>query len=279
MFDVDPLGLLTREVLRERAPELVAETCAWSVGLSDSPYYHRRHGRVAPGGVTLGVRAQSGQHLGGEEDARLEVGEARAGSFADALNALLPDGRLHADRFDDEVLAPFTLETCVQALSRAREMHRAAWQELLDELGEDGTDPVEVVRAAEWEPPLRIEASHLVLAALGDVPLIAVEDEGLPLSIVRAAEAAARGAVAGAESAPVLAEEDLAGALFLAEAALQQAGLDVPVPPAQADVLLEALVGEGLEPDEVLAVLPHLPVRADTADAVVQGLIAPPGQP
>jgi hypothetical protein len=28
------------------------------------------------------------------------------------------------------------------------------------------------------------------------------------------------------------------------------------------------LLDEGLEPDEVLAVLPHLPVLADTADAV-----------
>ena len=75
MYDVDVLGLLTREVLRERLPELVAEACAWSVGLSDEPHLVRRHGRVVPGSPTLGVRAESGLPLGGEEDARLELGE------------------------------------------------------------------------------------------------------------------------------------------------------------------------------------------------------------
>ncbi len=35
---------------------------------------------------------------------------------------------------------------------------------------------------------------------------------------------------------------------------------------------LEALLEEGLEPDEVLAVLPYLPVLADTADAVAARL-------
>ena len=35
MFDVDWFGLLTRDVLRELTPALVAEACAWAVGLSD----------------------------------------------------------------------------------------------------------------------------------------------------------------------------------------------------------------------------------------------------
>ena len=51
MFDVDWFGLLTREVLRERTPALVAEACAWTVGLSDTPHLLRRHGRVAPSGL------------------------------------------------------------------------------------------------------------------------------------------------------------------------------------------------------------------------------------
>ncbi len=63
-------------------------------------------------------------------------------------------------------------------------------------------------------------------------------------------------------------EDDLAGALFLAQVALGEAGLDAPVVPADARRLLAALLGEGLEPEEVLQVLPHLPVQADTADAV-----------
>ena len=42
----------------------------------------------------------------------------------------------------------------------------------------------------------------------------------------------------------------------------------MPVPPAQADRLLEVLLAEGLEPQEVLDVLPHLPVLQDTADEV-----------
>ncbi|WP_324278062.1 hypothetical protein [Blastococcus brunescens] len=41
MFDVDWMGLLTREVLRERAAVLIAEACAWSVGMSDQPHHLR----------------------------------------------------------------------------------------------------------------------------------------------------------------------------------------------------------------------------------------------
>lgn len=276
MFDVDVLGLLTREVLRERVAELVAEACAWSVGLSDAPHLVRRHGRVVAGSPTLGVRAESGLPLGGEEDARLELGEVVPGSFADALNALQADGRVHAERFDDQVLAPFCLDTCLQAVERARALLPREWGSLLDELGEDGSDPVEVVRAAEWEAPLRTEAGHLVLAALGHVPLVEVEAEGLPLSLVRAAEAVT---AAAAPTAPLpgLGEAELAGAIFLAENAVQQAALELPVPPATAGVLLEALLAEGLEPDEVLAVLPHLPVLADTADVVAGRLRATGG--
>ena len=102
-------------------------------------------------------------------------------------------------------------------------------------------------------------------------PLVEVESEGLPLSLVRAAEAVT---AAAAPTAPLpgLGEAELAGALFLAENALGEAELAVPVPPATAGVLLEVLLQEGLEPDEVLAVLPHLPVLADTADAVAARL-------
>ena len=266
MYDVDPVGLLAREALRDRLASLVAEACAWSVGLSDLPHLHRRHGRVVPSGTTLGVRAAAGQQLSGEEDARLELGEARPGSFGDVLGALTADGRLHADRFDLEVLGPFVTETCVVAAERARSADPQGWEELLDELGEDGDDLPAVVRAAEWEAPLRIEAEQLLLAALGHVPLVEVEAEGLPLSLVRAAEDELRRA-APAPAAPV-AQEELAGALFLAEVALQEAGLPVPVPPTEAVPLLTALQAQGLEPEEVLSLLPHLPVLADTADRV-----------
>ena len=271
MYDVDDLGLLPREVLRERAPALIAEACAWSVGLSDAPWSERRGGRVVPGGLTLGLRAEAGLPLGEEQDGRLDLPEATAGTFGDALGALLPDGRLQADRMDDELLGPFVLETCVLAAERARETRPVEWAELLDELGEDGEDLAEVVRAAEWDAPLRTEAEQLVLAALGHVPLVEVEAEGLPLSLVRAAEAETRAAAAPPPGSPVD-EEDLAGALFLAEAALREARLAVPVPPAAAAPLLDALLGEGLEPEEVLEVLPHLPVQADTADLVAQRL-------
>jgi hypothetical protein len=37
VFDVDWMGLLGREVLRERAAALIAEACAWAVGLSCPP--------------------------------------------------------------------------------------------------------------------------------------------------------------------------------------------------------------------------------------------------
>ena len=267
MFDIDFMALLTREVLRERAAELIAEACAWSVGLSDQPHHLRRGDRLVATGVTMGARAANGQPLSGEEDGRLELGDARPGTFQDALNALAADGTVIAERFDVEVVEPFVLVTCVLAAERARDTRPGAWAELLDDLGEDGSDLVEVVRAGEWEAPLRIDAEHLVLAALGGVPLVQVEAEGLPLSLVRAAEAVTRAAAAPPAPAPAP-EEDLAGSLFLAHAALRAAEVTVPVPPAQAEQLLAALLAEGLLPEEVPAVLPHLPVESATVREV-----------
>jgi len=266
--DVQTVSLLTREVLRERAAALVAEVCAWSVGLSDTPHLVRRHGRLVGSGVTLGVRAASGLQLASEEDGRLELADARAGSFQDALDALDRDGRLHAARFDEQVLEPFVTATCVLAVERFRSEDPPAWAELLDELGEDGSDLGALVRAAEWGAPLRIEAEQLALAALGHVPLVEVEAEGLPLSLVNAAEAELRRAARGDEPDLSPADDELAGALFLAEAALAEAALPVPVPPAHAGDLVEALLAEGLEGQEVLHLLPHLPVLGETADRI-----------
>ena len=143
----------------------------------------------------------------------------------------------------------------------------AAWAELADDVGEDETDLDDVVRAGGWEAPLRIDAEHLVLAALGDVPLIEVEAEGLPLSLVRAAESVVRAAAEPGEPGPV--DDDLAGSLFLAEAAVTATGAPLPLGPDAAERLVEELLAHGLEPDEVLGVLPHLPVQPATADEIV----------
>jgi len=267
------MALLTRDLLRERAAALIAESCAWAVGLSDQPHHLRVRGRVAPTGLTIGARAAAGQLLGGEEDGRLDLGDARPGSFQDALNAITPDGTLIAEHFDREVVEPFVLDTCVLAAERARDTRAAAWAELLDELGEDGSDLREVVRLGEWEAPLRIDAEHLVLAALGAVPLVEVEAEGLPLSLVRAAEAVTRAAAPSPASPEPGRPDELAGALFLAEAALQGSGLPLPVPLAAADRLLDVLLAEGLLPEEVPALLAHLPVEPGTA-AEVRATIA-----
>ncbi len=274
---MDWMGLLAREVLRERTPALIAESCAWAVGLSDRPHLRRRAGAPQPTGPTLGERAAGGLPLSSDDDGRLELGDAVPGSFQDALNALAADGGVHAERFDDEVLVPFVLATCVTAAERVREARPAAWAELADDVGEDADDPAAVVRAAEWEAPLRIDAEQLVLAALGAMPLLEVETEGLPLSLVRAAEAATR-AAAPASQVPVSEaprpDDSLAGALFLARAALEESGCTVPVPPAEADLLLAALADTGLEPDELPAVLPHLPVHEATVDEVLVRLRA-----
>jgi hypothetical protein len=266
VFDVDWMELLTREVLRERAAELIAEACAWAVGMSDQPHYVRTAGRIVASGTTVGERAAKDLMLGDEEDGRLDLGDARPGSFQDALNAVGADGVLQAHRFDEEVLHPFVHETCVRAADRARRTRPAAWAELADDVGEDEGALADVVRGGGWEAPLRIEAEHLVLAALGGIPLISVEAEGLPLSLVRAAEAVTRGA---AEPPRPAADDDLAASLFLADAAVTATGAPLPVGPDAAERLVEELLAHGLEPDEVLAVLPHLPVRAETADTVV----------
>jgi hypothetical protein len=269
VFEVDWMGQLCRDVLRKRTGALIAESCAWAVGLSDQPHHVRRNGVVVPSGQTVGERAVTGQPLGWEEDERLELGDARPGSFQDALNALGRDGAVHAERFDDEVLVPFVHETCVVAAEGARRIRSGAWAELADDLGEDPADLEGVVRAGAWEAPLRIDAEHLVLAALGHLPLIEVEAEGLPLALVRAAEAATRDAAPVAGPAR---DEDLAGALFLAEAALAAAGLTLPVRPEDAGRLLDALLAHGVEPDEVTAVLANLPVQQATADLIVARL-------
>ncbi|MGN6245953.1 MAG: hypothetical protein ACTHQ3_20065 [Motilibacteraceae bacterium] len=266
LYDDDGVGLLARRQLREDAPALVAEACAWTVGLSDRPHYLRRHGRLVASGSTIGDRAVSGLPLASEEDGRIELTEAAPGSFQDLLNALTPEGRLYADLLEEQVLTPFTLRTCVRAAQTAREEQPEAWAELLDELGEDGTDLEAVARAAEWDVPLRADVEQLVVGALGPVPLFEVEAEGLPLAVVHAAEDEVRDAAP--VDVPTPAEEELAGALFLAEAAVREAGLGDPVPPENAQRLIEVLTGEGLEPDEVLQILPKLPVEGLTAQRV-----------
>jgi hypothetical protein len=266
VFDVDWMGLLTREVLRERAAALIAETCAWTVGMSDQPHHLRSGGRIVATGLTVGERAASGLPLSGEEDGRLDLGDARPGSFQDALNTVGGDGTVRADLFDEEVLHPFVHETCLRAAERARRTRPAAWAELADDVGEDEDDLVDVVAAGGWEAPLRIDAEHLVLAALGAVPLIEVEAEGLPLSLVRAAEATLRAAAAPPE--PPRVDADLAASLFLARAAVSAAGVPVPVPPDRAGLLLEQLLAHGLEPDDVATVLPELPVQPATVEAI-----------
>jgi len=272
VFDVDWMGLLVREVLRERTPALIAEACAWAVGLSDRPHLRRRSGLPQPTGPTLGERAAGGLPLSSDDGGRLDLGDAVPGSFQDALNALADDGSVHAERFDDEVLVPFVHATCVAAAERARADRPAAWAELADDVGEDGADPAAVVRAGEWETPLRIDAEQLVLAALGAQPLLEVETEGLPLSLVRAAESATRAAVA----TPVVRvpDDSLAGALFLARAALEESGCTVPVPPTEAELLLAALADAGLEAEEVPVVLPHLPVEDGTVARITANLTA-----
>lgn len=270
MFDVDWMGQLSRAVLRERTVALIAEACAWAVGLSDRPHVRSGAGGVVPSGLTLGARAATDQLLGSEEDGRLDLGDARAGSFRDALNALDPAGRLYADRFDEEVLHPFAHETCLLAAERARAGRPGMWAELADDVGEDPADLPAVLRAGEWEVPLRAEAELLVLAALADVPLLDVEAEGVPLSLIRAAESVTRAAAPAPVPGDPHPDQNLAGALFLAETALREAGLPVPVPPAEAPRLVAELASAGLEPGEVVALLPHLPLDQGTAEVTAR---------
>jgi len=267
MFDVDWMDLLTHEELRERRAELIAEACAWAVGMSDQPHYIRRGGRPVATGTTVGERAAKELPLGDEADGRLDLGDARPGSFADALNAIGADGVLQAHRFDTDVLHPFVHRTCVRAADRARTTRPEAWAELADDVGEDPADLPGVVRGGGWEGPLRIDAEQLVLAALGPAPLIQVEAEGLPLSLVRAAEAVARDT--GEPARPPASDDDLAASLFLARAAVAATGAPTPVAPEAAERLVEELLGHGLDPGDVLAVLPQLPLEPETADTVV----------
>jgi hypothetical protein len=83
---------------------------------------------------------------------------------------------------------------------------------------------------------------------------------------VRGAEAVARGAAAPPE--PAAPDDDLAGSLFLARAAVTATGAPLPLGPEAAERLVKELLAHGLEPDEVLAVLPHLPVQPPAADEI-----------
>jgi hypothetical protein len=266
VFDVDWMGLLTREVLRERTPALIAEACAWAVGLSDGPHLVRRGTRSVPSGSTLGERAVGGFSLAPDDDVRLDLADAVPGSFRDALGAHGPDGGSNADRFDVEVLVPFVLETCLVAAERARRDRPTDWADLADDVGEDETDATALVRSGGWEAPLRTDAELLVLVALGDVPLLEVESEGLPLSLVRAAEAVTR--AAAPVPAEAIDEADLSGVLFLATAAIRAARLPEPVPPEAVVPLVSVLRNEGLEDDELLQALPLLAVTPEAADRV-----------
>jgi hypothetical protein len=73
-------------------------------------------------------------------------------------------------------------------------------------------------------------------------------------------------------------DDALAGARYLAVTALATAGLTVPVAPYEARPLLAELLALGLEPEEVTAVLPDLPLAPGTSEAVIALLDAdPPG--
>ena len=235
VFDVDWMGLLTREVLRERSAELIAEACAWAVGISDQPHYLRVGGRIVATGTTVGERAAKELPLSDEEDGRLDLGDARPGSFQDALNAVGADGVLQAHRFDEERAAPLRARD-LRARGRtgpehtARRVGRARRRR-----GGGRSGPGRGRARRGLEAPLRIDAEHLVLAALGAVPLIEVEAEGLPLSLVRAAEAATRRAAEPVSPPPM--DDDLAGSLFLAEAAVTATGAPKPVAPDAAEQL------------------------------------------
>lgn len=63
-------------------------------------------------------------------------------------------------------------------------------------------------------------------------------------------------------------ESGLAGARFLAQVALGSGGTDPAGPTRPGRELVEVLLAEGLEADEVLRVLPDLPVQPDTVDRV-----------
>ena len=273
MFGVEDFSLLARRELRERASALIAEACAWAVGMSDRPYYVYRDFRLVDSGTTLGERAAGGLPLGSEESGRLELGSARPGSFPDALNALTADGTLYVDRFDREVVAPFARETCVLAAQRVKERRPQEWARLADELAEDPTDLDAVVRAGDWEGPVGMDADVLVLSALGDVSLVEVEAEGLPLSLVRAAEDELRRAAPTVAADPsATEEEELAGALFLARSAVENAAMPLPVPPSHSSDLLDLLLSQELEPAEILRLLPALPVQQDTIESLTPTL-------
>lgn len=276
MSEVDPISVLSLEILRDQTGALIAETSAWCVGISDRPHFLRRHGRVKPSGYTLGTRAAAELPLGGEEDSLIGLGEARPGSFRDLLNALTPVGEIYADHLERDVLRPFSMRTCITAIEQARKTRPAVWADIMDDLGLEGDEDVDVeelVRSGQWAVALLLEAEQLVLAALGDIALIDVELEGAPLALLRSAEAITISAVPLPEhGAAERDDDDLAGALFLADAVLRAAALTVPVAPDDAVELLALLTDEGLQPDEIVRLLPDLPVQQETIELVLKVL-------
>ena len=58
--------------------------------MSDQPHYLRTARPPRATGTTVGERAAKELLLGDEEDGRLDLGDARPGSFQDALNGVGP---------------------------------------------------------------------------------------------------------------------------------------------------------------------------------------------
>lgn len=119
---------------------------------------------------------------------------------------------------------------------------------------------------------LLIETGQLVLAALGDLTLVDVGVAGVPLALVRSAESMAIKAAPVAAAEGAADDDDLAGALLLADAALRAGALTVPMPPAEAVDLLPLLTDEGLQADEIARLLPELPVLQETIELVLEEL-------
>ena len=233
--------------------------------MSDQPHHLRSGGRMvgdrARRSASGRLHRPAAQRRGGRP---ARSGRRPAGQLPGRAQRARADGTVHADRSTSRSSTRSCSDLRAGCRAGPARPGPAAWRELPDDLGEDGpTSPRSSGRRLGGAAADRRRAPRPRRARRG--PLIEVEAEGLPLSLVRAAEGIARGAAPPARRRPATTTWPAAVPRHAAptrpacRAGATGGGRDAGRPPCSR---------RGCCSRRSPAVLPHLPVQPETADRI-----------